>query len=171
MNRRNIFSLSALAALGIVSPAMLATSSGAAHAQAAKDLVGTWQLVTTENTAVDGTKTVSFGPHGEGIAIFESNGHFALININPDVPKFASNNRVQGTPDENKAAVIGGLGYFGTYSVADKVVTFKIEGSTYPNWTGTAQTRTITSFTGDEVKWTLAAGRGGQSESTWKRIK
>ena len=47
----------------------------------------------------------------------------------------------------------------------------KVEGSTYPNWTGTEQKRTVVSFTGDELKWTLPASIGGTAEVTWKRIK
>jgi hypothetical protein len=158
--------------LGLASTAMLGMLSGAAHAQTAKDLVGTWQMVANVNTAANGTKTDAFGPHGIGIAIFESNGHFAVLNNNPDVPKFTSNNRGQGTPDENKAVVIGNLDYFGTYSVADKVLTVKIEGGTYPNWIGTDQKRTIISLTADDLKYSVAVPTiGGQSEVDWKRIK
>ena len=45
------------------------------------------------------------------------------------LPKFASNNRQAGTPEENKAFVQGSLAYFGTYSVdeAAKTVTVHIE--------------------------------------------
>jgi hypothetical protein len=45
--------------------------------------------------------------------------------VRPDVPKFASTNREAETPAENKAALQGSLGYFGTYSVSetDKVIT------------------------------------------------
>jgi hypothetical protein len=138
--------------LGLASTAMLGMLSGAAHAQTAKDMVGTWQLVSSVGTAADGTKTNGFGPHGMGIAIFESNGRFALVLINPDVPKFTSNNRAQGTPDENKAVVTGSIAYFGTYSIADKVLTEKIVASTYPNYNGTEQKRDITAFNGDEMK-------------------
>ena len=99
------------------------------------------------------------------MAIFDSNGRFAIVNVNPDVPKFAANNRAQGTPAENKAAMEGGIALFGTYTVgADKVINFKVEGSTYPNWTGTDQMRTVLSFTGDELKWTLPASIGGTAE-------
>jgi hypothetical protein len=48
---------------------------------------------------------------------------------------------MQGTAEENKAMVQGGIAYFGTYSVVDKVIVEKVEGSTWPNWTGTEQKR------------------------------
>ena len=52
MNRRNIFSLSAITGLGLASTAILGMLSGAAYAQTAKDLVGTWQYVSSVNTAL-----------------------------------------------------------------------------------------------------------------------
>ena len=145
----------------------------AAAAQTAKDLVGTWASVSNVSVRPDGTRTDAFGPHGTGLAIFESNGHYAIINLNPDVPKFAANSRVQGTPAENKAAVEGSNSHYGTYAVdaASKTITLKVEGSSYPNWTGTEQKRPILSFSGDDLKWPVAASAGGTGEVAWKRVK
>jgi hypothetical protein len=142
-----------------------------AAAQTAKDLVGTWSNVSNVNIRQDGSRVDIFGPKGTGLAIFDANGRFAIINVNPETPKFASNNRAQGTPDENKAAVLGGIALYGAYTVADKVITFKVEGSTYPNWTGTEQKRTLSAFTAEQLTWTLAASVGGTAEVTWKRVK
>jgi hypothetical protein len=164
MNRPITLAAAALS-LGIALP-------GAAAAQTAKDLVGTWTNFSNVNIRQDGSRVNVFGPNGKGLAIFDSNGRFAIVNVNPDVPKFAANNRAQGTPAENKAAMEGGIALFGTYTVgADKVINFKVEGSTYPNWTGTDQMRTVLSFTGDELKWTLPASIGGTAEVGWKRVK
>jgi hypothetical protein len=142
-----------------------------AAAQTAKDLVGTWSNVSNVNIRQDGSRVDIFGPKGTGLAIFDANGRFAIINVNPETPKFASNNRAQGTPDENKAAVLGGIALYGAYTVADKVISFKVEGSTYPNWTGTEQKRTLSAFTAEQLTWTLAASVGGTAEVTWKRLK
>lgn len=146
-------------------------ATGDAVAQTAKDLVGTWTNVSSVNIQGDGSRADAFGPHARGIAIFEANGLFAIVNINPDVPKFGSNNRAQGTAEENKAAVLGGIALYGTYWVGGKTIFFKVEGSTYPNWTGTEQARTIISFTGDELKWSLRASVGGTTEVAWRRVK
>jgi hypothetical protein len=73
---------------------------GPAIAQTAKDLVGTWTNVANVNIRQDGTRVNVFGPNGKGLAIFDSNGRFAIVNVNPDTPKFAANNRAQGTPTE-----------------------------------------------------------------------
>jgi hypothetical protein len=172
MNRRSIFSLSAMTGLGLAATAILGMSSGAAHAQTAEDLVGTWQLVSTVNTAADGTKTEAFGPNPAGMTIFTTDGHFIILLLRNDLPKIASNNRMQATADENKAIVQGSLGLFGTYAVRDKVVTFKVDGGTYPNWNGTDQKRDITAFNDNEMAQTLPATTiGGRAEQTWKRIK
>jgi len=75
-----------------------------AVAQTAKDLVGTWTLVSITREQ-DGKKTDYFGPNPQGQAIFEPNGRFSIIFIRSDVAKFASNNREEGTTEENKAAM------------------------------------------------------------------
>lgn len=61
MNRRNMFSLSAIAGLGLASTVMLGRLSGVAHAQTADQLVGAWRLVSAVNISPDGKKTDSFG--------------------------------------------------------------------------------------------------------------
>lgn len=149
------------------------TFSADAIAQTANALVGTWVNVSNVNIGADGKRTDAFGPHGTGIAIFESNGHYSLINLNPEVPKFAANNRLQGTPAENKAAVAGAIAHYGTYTfdAANNVINLKVEGSSYPNWTGTQQTRKIISLAGDDLKWSVAASAGGTGEVGWKRVK
>ena len=56
----------------------------------------------------------------------------------PDRPNFKVNNRLEGTPDENKAAVHGTTATFGTWSVdeANKTITVRNEGSMFPNQVG-----------------------------------
>jgi hypothetical protein len=166
MNRCSILSLCATTVLGI------AVLPGNAAAQTAKDIVGTWKQVTNINIAPDGRRSEPFGPNPNAIIAFDANGRFVTVTTRPDVPKFSSNNRMQGTAEENKAMVQGGIAYFGTYSVVDKVIVEKVEGSTWPNWTGTEQKRPIISLTGDEMKLAVpVASLGGTGEVTFKRIK
>jgi hypothetical protein len=128
-----------------------------AVAQTAKDLVGTWVFVSS-TLERDGKKSDYWGPNPGGQVMFDPNGRFSEIITRSDLPKFASNNREAGTPEENKAALQGSIGYFGTYSVSetDKVITFHIEGSTFPNWKGTDQKR-LFKISGDELTWTVPA--------------
>jgi lipocalin-like protein len=140
-----------------------------------EQLVGTWMLVSSHSVGSDGSKLDLFGPNPKGILIYTSDGHFALVNTRSDLPKIASSSRDRGTPEEYKALVQGSIAYFGTYLVneADKVITAKIEGSTFPNQVGEADDRRIiTSLTADELKFTNPASTSGRTlELVWKRAK
>jgi hypothetical protein len=86
--------------------------------------------------------------------IFIADGHFSQVHVAGGLPKIVSNNRFAGTAEDNKAIVAGTLAFFGTYSI-DKVkrpLTFNIEGATFPNAEGTAQTRTIDMLAIDEFR-------------------
>jgi hypothetical protein len=91
--------------------------------------VGTWTLVSAD----------VFGPSPKGALMFDANGHVSAHLMRSDIPKYASNNRAQGTPEEYKATVHGGITYFGTYSLNGTDLLFHIEGSSFPNWNGTDQ--------------------------------
>ena len=158
---------------------MLVSAAGAAVAEPAKrlkdQLVGTWTFVVAEITAADGAKSYPFGETPKGILVFTADGHFAQIHVASDVPMIASNNRLTGTPEEYAAIMRRSLSIFGTYTVdeAKKTVTFHIVSSTFPNWEGESQTRTIDTLTADEFRNTnpnVAGGRGSAS-NLYKRAK
>jgi hypothetical protein len=141
-------------------------------AQTAKDLAGTWTLVSVV-TEQGGTKTDTYGPNPQGRLIVDANGRYVIAIARAGLPKVASNNRTTATPEENKAIVGGSLAYFGALSVnaADKTLTFTIETATFPNWDGTEQKR-VFATTGDELKYTNTAGSGGGTVTVvWKRAK
>ena len=141
---------------GIVSVAITALAlicgvNPKAGAQTAKDLVGTWALVSVV-LEKDGQKTDMYGPNPTGQFTYGSDGHFSNIIIGSDLPKFASSNRREGTPEENQAVVQGSLAFFGTYTVDEtgKIYTAHIDSSTFPNWTGTDRKEAF-SISGDEL--------------------
>ena len=148
----------------------------AATAQTLKDqLVGTWDFVVAEVTSPDGKRSYPFGESPKGILIFTSEGRFAQIHMARDVPKIKSNNRLTGTAEEYKAIMRRSLSVFGTYTVdeAKKTVTYRIASSTFPNWEGEAQTRTIDRLTAEEFRNTnpnVAGGRGYAS-NFYRRAK
>ena len=153
MNRPTTLALSTmtLLCLGVVSPAL---------AQTAKELVGVWNLVSTETVRPDGSRAPTFGDNPKGIIVFTGDGRFIYLYSRGDLPRFASDNRTTGTADENKAVVQGSIATFGTYLVAGNELSLKIEHSTFLNWIGADQKRTI-AITGDELKWHNPAGSGG----------
>jgi Lipocalin-like domain len=157
----------------------LAASVGAAAAQPANSLkdqiVGTWNFVVAEVTAPDGRKSFPFGETPKGILIFTADGRFAQIHVASDLPRIASNNRLNGTPEEYAEIMRRSLSVFGTWTVdeAKKTVTYNIVSASFPNWQGEAQTRTIDKLTADEFVNTnpgVAGGRGSAS-NFYRRVK
>jgi hypothetical protein len=146
-----------------------------AAAQSSKDLfIGTWTLVSIRYVAPDGTAVEPFGPNVKGMLVFDGR-RFATQAIAANLPKFASNNRMIGTPDEYKAISHGVVAYFGTYIVneASHIVTLHIERSSFPNWEGTDQDRKF-QFVGDELRYTAATSTANPAEAAelvWKRAK
>jgi hypothetical protein len=157
MRRRSLICLSAFTAVG------LALCSSIAFAQSAKDLVGTWTIVSAD----------AFGPNPKGVLNFDNNGRYSLMLMRADLPKYASNNRSQGAAEEYKAIGAGSISYFGTYSVSGSDLILRIESSSFPNWTGTEQKRTNLTLTGDELKYTNTAPSVGGPAAVlvWRRSK
>ncbi|HEY5167361.1 MAG TPA: lipocalin-like domain-containing protein [Pseudolabrys sp.] len=147
----------------------LAGSQASAQTKSLRDqIIGTWTLVVAEVVAPDGKKSFPFGETPKGILIFTADGQFAQVHVASDVPKIASNNRLTGTPEEYAAIMRRSISLFGSYTVNEvkKTVTFKIVSSTYPNFAGEAQERSIDKLTADEFVNTnhnVAGGRGRAS--------
>jgi hypothetical protein len=143
-----------------------------AFAQAGADVVGTWSLVSSV-TEKDGAKTDQFGAGARGSLVLDASGHFMLTIIGPDLPRFASNNRADGTAEENKAVMSRSIAMIGTYVVnaADKTLVFNVDSSTVPNWNGTQQKRLLATTSKDELRYvTPTASSGGVGTVTWRRV-
>ena len=151
----------------------LPTADAVAQQKSLKEqLVGTWIYVSSTSTRADGSKTDRSDL--KGIVIYTSDGHFAFVSVRTDLPKLASPDRARATAEEAQAVVAGSIAYYGTYSIneVDKVLTAKVEGSTYANLIGTDQKRIITSLTADELKFTNPASTSGATlELVWNRAK
>lgn len=140
----------------------------------AQQVQGSWILVSMYNEQ-DGKKTEQFGPNPRGSMILTPGGRFSSILMRASLPKFASNNRVKGTVEENQAIVQGSIAFFGTYKVlSDKEQTLNlhIDGGTFPNWNGQDQRRLMT-VEGDELKLVnpVPSIGGGTNYIIWKRAK
>jgi Lipocalin-like domain len=169
MNRRR--SVSAATTMVLVFLSALAVAQ---KTTLKEQLVGTWLIATADNIRPDGSRFQGFGPNPKGVMMFDANGWFSFQLALPGRPKFASDNRLQGTAEENKATVQGSLSYYGKYSVdeADRVLHLYIESSSWPNFDGIDNKRIITSLSNDELKWYSPAGSvGTTAEVVWKRAK
>ncbi|HQR22658.1 MAG TPA: lipocalin-like domain-containing protein [Burkholderiaceae bacterium] len=157
----------ALLLLGVGLPSTAAIAQSTLRDQ----IVGTWMYVSVDLVRPDGTREPLFGPQPQGQANFDGNGRYILMTARAGQPKFGSANRMDGTPEENKAVVQGTIAHFGRYTVdeTNKTITFHIDTSTFPNWNGTEQKRPF-SISGDELTWkTPASTGGGTAEVVLKR--
>ena len=110
---------------------------------AANPLLGTWRLVRWYNEAGDGTVTEPFGPDPVGFISYAADGHiFAHLARRDRVP-FALDDMASGTPAEDSAAIKSYISYAGTYEIDGDHVTHHVALSSFPNWSGTHQRRSI----------------------------
>ncbi len=158
-----------VAALGLV----LMHGSLAAQQQTKDQMAGTWALVSVDTVGADGARTPTYGPDPKGLLILDGSGHYSLQIRRASLKKIASNNRLQTTPEEDKAVVEALISHFGTYAFdpGSKMLTLHIDTSSFPNWDGTEQKRAVT-FDGTEFKMVnpAASGGGGSAELVWRRL-
>ncbi len=139
----------------------------------AKQVQGSWTLVSLY-VEQDGKKIEPFGSKPRGSMIMTPDGRYSVILIRENLPKFASNNRMKGTAEENQAVVQGSLAHYGTYAVVSEkehTGNMHVEGSTFPNWDGEDHKRVWT-VKGDELSVSNpTASIGGVAYVIWKRAK
>jgi hypothetical protein len=165
MNRRSIFSLSAIAALGL---ALLPSNIVAQQETLRQQLIGTWMLASCDAPA--GGTGQPFCVNPNGITIFDASGRYTQGLPARGRPKTTTTvaNRADVTPEYYKAVAQGLVANFGTWSVneVDKTLTRKFEGALFPNVEGTEPKESI-SLTGDELK--ISGGAIGAT--LWRRVK
>jgi hypothetical protein len=137
-----------------------------------EQLPGAWNLVSIDYVRADGSRSTTFGDNPKGIAFFDGAGHYIIAVARSDRGKYAVNDRMKGSAEENQATAQGTITYFGTYTVSepDRTISIHIVGSSFPNWNGANQKRIFT-ITGDELKLTnpVASTGGGTTEVVFKR--
>src|SRR5260370_19606170 len=158
---------------GAAEPLLVLQEDGMVGQTAKERLVGSWTLVSL--TAGEGAdQSLPYGPNPRGSMMVDANGRFMITVMRSDLPNFASNNRMRGTPDENNSVVQGSIAYYGTYTIdeATRAITVNVEGSTFANFIVCTHTR-ILSFDGDEVTHlnpTPSHG-GAPAQGTYRRAK
>jgi hypothetical protein len=138
-----------------------------------EQIVGTWSAV-SQYVDQDGKRLEPFGSSPKGMAVYDRNGRFIFVLQRASLPNFASNNRLTGTAEENRAIVQGSIAYFGSYSINEneQKINLHYDGSTYPNWDGEDQSRLI-SIIGDELKIIspVSTVGGGTVHLVLRRVK
>jgi hypothetical protein len=106
-------------------------------------IVGTWKLVSAEQTMKDGTTRPypRFGPLAKGFLMYQRDGYMCADLVNPDRPKWAD--PVHTTPEEKIAAADGSFAYCGRYEidVKQKQIVHLPEVATDPGYVGSRQIR------------------------------
>jgi hypothetical protein len=139
--------------------------------------VGTWKLVSIEERDANGrlVTPLDFGPEPIGILVYDATGHMSVNMMRRGRPRLASDEQHLVTPEEAKAAFIGYVAYFGTYTIDEGagLVIHDVEGSLVPNMEGSEQRRQFT-ISGDTLVLEPPAMRVGGEKHTrrviWQRL-
>ena len=144
-----------------------ASGKPAPQDETAARFIGTWRLVSV--VGANGEPTANFGPHPIGLLIYDGTGHMA-VQIMPDRvrPKYAAS---QPTPDEARAALMGYVAYFGTYTVDEhaQTVTHHRDGNITPAALG--DTMRHYKFETDDRLILAQVEQSQPSNLIWERIK
>lgn len=152
--------------------ALLAPATRADVAPLAPSLAGTWSLVAADVLRPDGTRARDYGAAPKGLLLIDAQGRYSLQIFKAERSRFASGDKLSGTPAEFEAAVLGSSTHFGTISIdpADSTLTFHIENASFPNWEGAAQKRSY-KLEGDELSYRVPARPDGNTPiSIWRRL-
>ena len=151
----------------------MAPAARAGASPAAIALVGTWSLVAADILRSDGTRAPDYGSAPKGLLVIDAKGRYALQIFKAERPRFASGDKLTGTPAEYQAAALGSSTHFGTISV-DPVagtLTFNIESASFPNWEGARQQRHY-ELNGDELSYRVPPRADGNTPiSVWRRLQ
>jgi hypothetical protein len=135
-------------------------------------LQGTWVLVAADKILPGGERTQDYGKSPKGRLIVDSQGRYSLQIFKSERLTFASGEKAQGTAAEYASAALGCSTHYGTI-VADAeqhILTFKIEGASFPNWEGTSQKREYTLKDGVLTYRVPPRADGTIPISVWKRL-
>jgi len=127
--------------LGLVLCAI--SAFGQTESEVRNQLVGTWKLVSAEETLKDGTTRPfrSFGPRAKGFLMYQPDGYMCAQLVDPDRPRWAD--PAHTTPEEKAAAADGTFAYCGHFEidVKNRQIIHLPEVATDPGYVGSRQVR------------------------------
>jgi hypothetical protein len=111
-------------------------------------------LAGAEKLLPNGTRIADYGPNPHGLVIFTADGYYSVQIYRAKRLKFSSGDKLKGTPEEYRDALLSTSVHFGRYSLnaANHTITFRIDRSSFPNQDDTTQVRTY-GMTGNELSW------------------
>ncbi|CDM60266.1 MULTISPECIES: lipocalin-like domain-containing protein [Rhizobium] len=111
---------------------------------------GRWRLSAWRRTTSEGDVVYPLGEDASGLLVYTSSGRMMVQMTAAHRSLVATSDPLGGGVDERAAAYSTCLAYFGSYTVTDGKVIHNIEGSSFPNWSGTEQVRPY-ELSGDEL--------------------
>lgn len=152
----------------------VALMSSVAEAASPNKVLGSWRIVSAQIDP-EGKNQPAYGKRPSGLLSFTPEMQFVEVLTDADVPRFASNERGQGTNAENRAAMNGSIGFFGTYTVDEngEFTGNRVEGSTFPNWVGGVRTRKELRLivNGDSMTENFQRPDGTKILILWQRVR
>ncbi len=136
-------------------------------------LVGTWKLISVEARYTDGSIVYPWGRNAIGCLIYCEDGYMSGVIMSANRPRFAANDLVGGSLEEQAQAARTYLSYCGTYEVHGDKVVHHVEASLFPNWIGEDQERFVDELVGDRLTLRTQPLLVGSKQATgyliWKR--
>lgn len=138
----------------------------------AKDLIGTWRLVSFERVDSEtGATDALMGPQPTGRLTYTSDGYMHAMMMPADRAQFASGD-VFGTAEERLAAADHFVAYCGPFDIEGDTIYHSPDLSFFPNWAGTRMAREA-KLEGNRLMLTsheqLRGGRKSTSLIVWER--
>lgn len=141
----------------------------------AKDIIGTWKLVSWTYKNEKGEDVHYFGKNSSGILMYDENGYMNAQLMKEGRTPFVSDSINGGTADETYGAFHSYLAYYGKY-YEDKPgeMVHIVEGSLFPNWVGNREVR-YGKIEDDRLVLSTPPIHAGGTEIifyiTWRRIR
>jgi hypothetical protein len=151
---------------------LAATCIAQSAAPTVAQLLGTWQLVSIEDTMKDGTVKPpdQFGPHPQGFLLYESDGHMCATIANGDRPAWKDS--VNPSDAEKIVFYDTFIAYCGTFKLdaANSIVTHYPSIAWAPAYVGSTQPRPF-KLDGNKLIITVAAPGPGAAQRVlvWQR--
>jgi len=146
-----------------------ALAQTATPAPTVAQLLGTWKLVSVEDTTKDGKvqPSTQFGPHPHGFIMYQPDGYMCATIVNGDCPVWKD--PAKATDTEKIAYYDSFIAYCGTFKLdsATSTVTHFPEVAWTPSYVGSAQPRP---FRLEGNRFIITATRGLSNPEIQKRV-
>jgi hypothetical protein len=106
-------------------------------------MVGVWKLVSCDAIRANGTRIPIYGKHPVGLLYYDEAGNMSVHIMKSGRRHCSSDTKFGASEIEMKAAYEGYEAYFSRYTIdtEQQIITHRVVGSLFPNWTGSVQHR------------------------------